>query len=147
MLDGKRGPLVAPGAQKGPKGPFWGHPRKKQDRQARSQRNFGRFTPWGFQDSCINGPATQFLPVAFGHFRQFPETRFGPGSPETGQNRIFSSKTQYLYGKRVTWVHSACPVHRSFWVRYHKCMFHLGPLGPEKRPKRPVSGVQREKSN
>ena len=28
--------------------PFWGHPRKKRDRQARSQRNFGRLTHWGF---------------------------------------------------------------------------------------------------
>ena len=37
-----------PGPKKGPKGPFWGHPRKKRDRQARSQRNFGRLTPWGF---------------------------------------------------------------------------------------------------
>merc|ERR1712173_89565 len=28
-----------PGAQKGPKVPFWGHPREKRDRRARSHRN------------------------------------------------------------------------------------------------------------
>ena len=72
---------------------------------------------------------------------------FSPGTPGTGPNRVFSSKTQYLCGKRVTWVHVAHPVHHSFWVRYQKCMFHLGPLGPEKQWKRPVLGGQREKSN
>merc|ERR1712077_119787 len=32
-----------PGAQKGPKGPFWGHPREKRDRRAQSHRNLLRF--------------------------------------------------------------------------------------------------------
>merc|ERR1712020_739203 len=105
------------------------------DRQARSQRNFGRFTPWSFPDSWINGPAAYFLPVAFDRFWPFPKTRFGPGTPETGPNRVFSFLTQQLYGKRVTWVHPARPARCSFWVRCQKCMFHFGPLGPEKRPK------------
>merc|ERR1712020_387746 len=59
------------------------------DRQARSQRNFGRFTPWSFPDSWINGPAAYFLPVAFDRFSPFPKTRFGPGTPEMGPNRVF----------------------------------------------------------
>ena len=55
-----------------------------------------------FTDSCINGPAAQFLPVAFGHFRPFPRTRFGPRTPETGPKCLFASTTQQSYGKRVT---------------------------------------------
>ena len=46
----------------------------------------------------------------------------------SGPNRVFASKTQQLYEKRVTWVHSAQPLHRSFWVR---CVADfLGVLGP-----------------
>ena len=44
--------------------------------------------------------------MAFGRFWPFPKTRFGPGTPETGPNRVFAAETQQLYGKRVTWVHS-----------------------------------------
>ena len=100
-----------------------------------------------FPDSCINGPVAQFRSVAFGCFRAFPKTLFGPGTPETGPNRVFASKTQQSCGKRVTWMHSARPVHRSFWVRCKKCMFHFGPPGPKKLPKRPDSGHRREKPN
>merc|ERR1712218_194449 len=71
----------------------------------------------------------------------------GPGTPETGPNRVFSFLTQQLYGKRVTWVHPARPARCSFWVRCKKWTLHFGPLGPEKRPKRPVSGHRREKPN
>ena len=85
--------------------------------------------------------------MAFGRFRPFPKTRFGPGTPETGPNRVFAAETQQLYGKRVTWVHSGRPARRSFWVRCKKWNLHFGPLGPEKRPKRPDSGHRREKPN
>ena len=69
------------------------------------------------------------------------------GTPKTGPNRVYALETQQSYGKRVTWVHSAQPASRSFWVAYHKCMSHFGSLGPKKRAKRPVSGHQREKPN
>ena len=45
--------------------------------------------------------------MAFGRFWPFPKTRFGPGTSETGPNRVFAAETQQLYGKRVTWVHLA----------------------------------------
>ena len=78
--------------------------------------------------------------MADGHFRPFPVTRFGPWAPETGPNGVFAHETPQSYGKRVAWVHPARPARRSFWVSGQKCMSHFGPLGPEKQPKRPVSG-------
>ena len=88
-----------------------------------------------------------FYLVADGRFWPFPETRFGPWAPETGPNGVFALKPPQSYGKRVAWVHPARPARRSFWVRSKKWTLHFGPLGPEKRPKRPVSGHQREKPN
>ena len=120
----------SPGAQKGPT-------EKKRDRRPQSHRNFGRFTSFsGFlhkrAGSSVSPSALQWFSV---------------GDLKTGPNRDFVSKTQQLYGKRVTWVHSARPEHRSFWVSRQKWNLHFGPLGPEKRPKRPVLGHRREKPN
>ena len=70
--------------------------------------------------------------------RGAPAGPIGPKGPE-GTFRPF--------GKRVTWVHLARAQHRSFWVRTQKWTLHFGPLGPEKRPKRPDSGHRREKPN
>ena len=112
--------------------------------------------PWGLKNGQIcfvlpsrvfrihKGPGSAVSPSGL---RPFPKTRFGPGTPETGPNCVFAQETQQSYGKRVTWVHSARPVHRSFWVRYQKWTLPFGPLGPEKRPKQPVSGHRREKNN
>ena len=88
----KAGPFGAPGVPqrsvKEPKRmiwmrPFWGHRREKPNLWLRSHRNVGCFTHLHFPDSFIDGPATEFLPVAFGHFRPFPRTCFCPGTPGT----------------------------------------------------------------
>ena len=111
------GPL---GPEKRPKRPVSGHQREKPNQRLRRHRNFGRFTRWNISDQFINGPVTEFLPVASGHFQPLAKTRFGPGTPETGPNRVFALKTPPSYGKRVAWVHPAWPSHRSFWVSVYK---------------------------
>ena len=89
-----------PGAQKQPKGPYWGHPQEKQiDDLKATEISF--VLPFGFS-GFINGPATEFHPVAFGRFQPFSRTHFGSGTPKTGPNRLFVLQTQPSYGKRVT---------------------------------------------
>ena len=42
----------------------------------------------------------------------WPFSAVGPGTLETGPNRVFALKTLPSYGKRVTWVHLARPARR-----------------------------------
>ena len=73
-------------------------------------------------------------------------TRFGPGTPETGPNRVFALKTPPSYVKRVSWVHPAWPARRSFWVCIKSGRPILAPQGPkngQNGPFRAISGKNR----
>ena len=66
------------------------------------------------------------------------QNAFRSKDPQTGPNHIFAFKTQQQWlGKWITWENSGQSVQRSFWVSRQKCDIHFG---PDKRPKRLVSG-------
>ena len=90
-------PLGPKNSQKGPIGAT--HRKNRIDDLKATEISF--VLPFGFS-GFINGPATEFHPVAFGRFQPFSRTHFGSGTPKTGPNRLFALQTQPSYGKRVT---------------------------------------------
>ena len=90
-------PLGPKNSQKGPIGAT--HRKNRIDDLKATEISF--VLPFGFS-GFINGPATEFHPVAFGRFQPFSRTHFGSGTPKTGPNRLFVLQTQPSYGKRVT---------------------------------------------
>ena len=93
-----------PGAQKQPKGPYWGHPQEKQNRRPQSHRNILRFTLWIFRIHQRSGngvsssglrPLSAVFQNAFrlGHPQNWPESPFRSSNPtiiwEKGNLGIF----------------------------------------------------------
>ena len=103
-----------PGPKKGPKGPFWGHPRKKRVRQARSQRNFGefRFDPLGFLRFVHKRPGDAVSPSGLWPFSAVSRNAFRPGEPRNGpESRFFFSDPTIIWEKgNLGAPGSACPL-------------------------------------
>ena len=81
-----------PRAQKRAKKALLGPSTEKSECRAAKPPKLRSFWHQPISGSSFRFRATEFLPVASGRFLPFPKMRFGPGTPETGPNRIFANR-------------------------------------------------------